>query len=140
MPFALVFVGMILIVTGVRNTYKQLGTMVVADMTGSNAPQGRAGFIMFAAAIGMVGALGAIKEMRTFSHYFLALILISILLSNTGVMQKFIAALKSARPPTVTGAPSGLPGAPGAAPGVGALPGVPNVQVTFPRTGQSGSG
>jgi hypothetical protein len=93
MPFALVFVGLVLIVTGARDTYRQLGSMIVGDMTGA---RGGAGFIMFAAAIGGVGALGAIPELRTFSHYFMALILISLVLHNSGAAQKILAALKGA--------------------------------------------
>jgi hypothetical protein len=138
MPFALVFIGLILVVTGIRDTYKQLGNMVVADMTGKN---GGAGFIMFAAAIGMTGALGAIPQLRTFSHYFLALILISILLSNTGAMQKFIAALKGARAQTPVNAPSATgPAGTGTSSGTGLFPGIPNIGITLPRTGQTASG
>jgi len=102
MPFALITIGILLVVTGIRDTYKQAANLIVADMTGSNDPQHR-GFVMFFAALAMVGALGAIPAWRQFSHYFMALILLAILLSNTGAMQKFLAALKGARAAPVTG-------------------------------------
>lgn len=94
MPFALITIGLILIVTGARDTYRQFGTMVAADMTGSN---GGAGFIYFAAAIGGVGALGAIEQLKTFSHVFMALILISLILNNSGVFAKLTQALQGAK-------------------------------------------
>ena len=119
MPFALVFIGMILIVTGVRDTYKQLGNLIVGDMTGQ---RGGAGFLMFLLAFGLVGALGSIPQARTFSHYFMALILISILLANSGAMQKLLAALKGARATTpVNVAASTGPGA--GSGGTGLIPG-----------------
>lgn len=80
MPFALVFIGLILIVTGVRGTYAQLGKMVAVDMTGAN---GGSGFLLWGAAIGGVGAIGAVPQFRTFSHAAMALILISIVLSKS---------------------------------------------------------
>jgi hypothetical protein len=102
MPFALLFIGMVLVVTGVRNTYKQLGTMVVADMTGKS---GGAGFIMFFAALFAVGAIGALSpQARTFSHYFMALIIISLLLHNATFAQRLIAALRGTRAPATTAA------------------------------------
>lgn len=98
MPFALVFVGMLLVVTGIRDTYKQLGTLVYNDMTGTGT-QGP-GFLMFLVAIGAVGALGAISQFRTFSHYFMALIIISLLLHNRGFGTQFVATLQGARKST----------------------------------------
>jgi hypothetical protein len=91
MPFALIFIGMVLVVTGLRDTYKQMATMIAGDFTGQ---RGGAGFIMFFAAIAMVGALGAVRELRSISHAFLALIIVSLLLHNAGFMQKLLAALR----------------------------------------------
>jgi hypothetical protein len=118
MPFALIFIGMVLVVTGLRDTYKQMGTMVAGDFTGQ---RGGAGFIMFFAAIAMVGALGAIRELRTFSHYFLALIIVSLLLHNAGFMQRLIAALRgtTAATPVPSGTSAGLAGYGGGTPGSG---------------------
>jgi hypothetical protein len=83
MPFVLVISGLILVVTGVRNTYADLGAQLLKDFTG---PQS---FLMWALAIGAVGALGYVSELRSLSHWFLALIIISIFLSKQGFFQKF---------------------------------------------------
>jgi hypothetical protein len=44
-------------------------------------------------ALAAVGALGYINDLKSFSHYFMALILISMVLANKGVFQNFQAAL-----------------------------------------------
>lgn len=84
MPFALVGIGLILIVTGMRDTHAQLGRQLVADFTGQQ------NFSVWVLAIGSVGALGYVAELKTFSRYFLALILISMMLSQKGFFQSFM--------------------------------------------------
>lgn len=84
MPFALVVIGMVLIITGLRNTYAQLGTTLYGDLIP---------FSKFALAIVAVGALGYIPELRRFSHWFLALIIIAMVLANKGFFQRFSQAL-----------------------------------------------
>jgi hypothetical protein len=98
MPFALVGIGLILIVTGVRDTYGQLGAQLTKDFTGSQ------NFTVWILAIGSVGALGYVRELRTFSHYFLALILLSLILANQGFFQKFTTQWKAG--PTIPTAPT----------------------------------
>lgn len=87
MAFVLVFGGLLLIVTGVNNTYVPLGSQLKTD----------AGyFVPFAVAIGAVGAIGYINDpLRRFSHYFMALILIALVLSNKGFFQNFTAGIKA---------------------------------------------
>lgn len=89
MPFALVLIGLVLLITAILNTYAQFGTQLQTDLLGSK------GFIVWVVALGSVGALGYINNLRTFSHYFMALILISMILSNKGFFQNFQAALAS---------------------------------------------
>lgn len=119
MPYALVIVGLLMIVTGINNTYSQFGAQLQADMTGSNN-QGR-GFIVWVIALFLVGALGYINNLRTFSHYFMALILISMILANKGVFAQFQKALNSG------------PVAPTASP----EPSAPSSGSTVPKTGNS---
>lgn len=83
MPFLLVAIGLVLIVTGVRDTYAQLAAQLQKDFTGQQ------NFTVWILAIGAVGALGYINSLRTFSHYFLALIIISMVISNKGFFQRF---------------------------------------------------
>ena len=88
MPFALVAVGMLLIITGFQNTYSQFGSQVAKDFTGEG------NFIYWVVAIGVVGLIGYNKNMETFSRTFIALILVVIFLSNSGFAEKFTQALK----------------------------------------------
>lgn len=90
MAFALVFVGLVLIVTGANNTYGALGAQLKSDFTGSKS------FVAWIVALGAVGALGYISDFRRFSHYFMALILISLVLSNKGFFANFTNAINSA--------------------------------------------
>lgn len=76
MPFALVFVGLLLIITGFQNTYKQFGAQVQGDFSG------KGNFLYWLLAILIVGAIGYVKSLQGFSRAFMALILLSILLSN----------------------------------------------------------
>jgi hypothetical protein len=101
MPFALVFVGLILIVTGSRNTYQQFGAKLVGDFTGPN------NFLYWIAAIGAVGALGYVDSLKTFSRVFMSLILVSMILANGGVFAKLQAAIASG-PVAPTPTPSAL--------------------------------
>lgn len=83
MPYLLVIIGTILLVTGAKNTYLQFGAQLRSDLTGPN------NFLMYAAALGIVGAAGYVEPLRKFSHYFMALILISLVLANRGFFAKF---------------------------------------------------
>lgn len=76
-----------MILTGINNTYAQFGSQLQSDFSGSKS------FIVWIIAIGSVGALGYIKDLRSFSHYFMALILISFILANKGVFASFQAAI-----------------------------------------------
>lgn len=76
MPFALLTIGMILVVTGFQNTYKQFGAQVAGDFSGQN------NFFYWVVAIGIVGALGYNDTLKPFSRAFLVLIIVGIMLSN----------------------------------------------------------
>lgn len=89
MPFALVIIGLLMIITGINNTYSPFASQLSQDFSGSKS------FLVWVLALGAVGALGYIKDLRTFSHYFMALILISMILANKGVFEQFQAALAS---------------------------------------------
>lgn len=86
MPFALVTIGLLMIVVGARGTHRAFGAQVSADFTGQGS------FLYWIAAIGSVGALGYIETFRTFSHIFMSLIIIAMFLGNQG----FFAKLKEA--------------------------------------------
>lgn len=89
MAFVLVIAGLIMIVTGARGTYSQFGAQVASDFTGPG------NFLYFVAAIGSIGALGYVPALRTFSRWFMALILLAIVLSNKGFAAKLTEALNT---------------------------------------------
>lgn len=110
MPFALIFVGLLLTVAAVRNTQDTLFTLVKGDFTG------QANFGYWAAVILIVGTLGYIKPLRGLSTAFLVLLLVVIVLSKGnpgtaggGLFTKFSSALgtTTAAPAASTTAASG---------------------------------
>lgn len=86
MPFALVTIGLLMIVVGARGTHRAFGAQLATDFTGDR------NFLYWIAAIGSVGALGYIETFRTFSHVFMSLIIVAMFLGNEG----FFAKLKDA--------------------------------------------
>lgn len=89
MPFALVFLGLLMIVTGAQDTYAAFGNQVQQDFTGEK------NFTTWLLAIGGIGALGYIDQLRFFSRMFLVLIIIAMVLANGGFFDKFQQALAS---------------------------------------------
>lgn len=88
MGYVFVTIGLLAIITGVRDTYKQFGALLVGDFTGPG------NFTYWVAAIGFVGAIGYAESLKTFSRAFLFLILIGMILRNGGVFDKLTQALK----------------------------------------------
>jgi len=89
MPFALVIIGLVLIVTGAKDTYQQLGKQVVSDFTGEN------NFTWWLVSLGAVGSLGYVKAIRPFSQAFLILIILAMVIKNGGFFQLATAALEA---------------------------------------------
>lgn len=102
MPFALVFLGLVMVVSGAKNTYKELGAEVIADFTGPG------NFTWWIMAIGAVGAVGYYGPARNFSRMFLALIIIAMVLAQQrngggGFFGQLDAALRSGPAPVTAG-------------------------------------
>lgn len=76
MPFALLFIGLILIVAAVRNTQPQLFALLKEDFTGSGS------FFIWVVAIIVIVAIGTNKTLRPVSNAFLALVIIVIIIGN----------------------------------------------------------
>lgn len=98
MPFALIIIGLLLVVTGFQNTYKQFGNQIANDFTGKN------NFLYWVIALGVIGAVGYVKELQSFSRAFMVLIIVSIFLSNKGFFNQFQNAINtvSSEPATTT--------------------------------------
>lgn len=77
MPFFFVFVGALLILTGIKDTYVALGNELQKDFTGSG------NFFVWVMALGSIGALGYVQQLRPFTNAFMLLILIAMVLSNS---------------------------------------------------------
>jgi hypothetical protein len=89
MPFVLVVVGILMIVTGVQGTYAQFGTQVSKDFYGTG------NFFYWLVAIGVVGAVGYYDPLRGISRLFMALVIISMVISNKGLFAKLQQTLAS---------------------------------------------
>lgn len=76
MPFALIGVGVLLILTGINNTYSQMFGTMQADFL--------AGYFKWALGILIVGALGYIPPLKPVSDGLLALIILVLFLASKG--------------------------------------------------------
>lgn len=94
MPLALVIIGLLMVITGVKNTHAQFGAELKSEFTGPG------NFTYWFASIVIIGAIGYSKPFKPFANAFLALVLIVIVLKNGGVFDKLKEAL--AQGPTAT--------------------------------------
>lgn len=128
MPLAFLVIGALLVVVAVRGTYANLGTMLVNDFTGASVGKG---FLVWVAAIAAIGALGWIPGLRTPSRLLLAMVILAIFISNSGVFAQAQKAVSG-------GIPSVTVSTAQASPTSEPLPAAIPVQVTG-ATGSSGS-
>lgn len=89
MPYALILIGAILLVAGVRNSYADLWELVKGDFTAQG------GFLTWVAAIAVVGGIGYIPRLRSLSIAFMTLLLLVLVISNGGVFAKLQDFIKS---------------------------------------------
>jgi hypothetical protein len=87
MGFALLFIGLLMIVTGARGTYAQFGTQLASEFQGQN------NFTYWIIALVALGALGYIKPVQTISRLLMTLVIIVLFLAHKGFFQQFQAAL-----------------------------------------------
>lgn len=86
MSLALLVIGIVFVVAAVRGQTEELFSLLRGDFTGSN------NFLYWLLALGLVGAIGYIPKLKSFSTTFLVLVIVAILLSHKG----FFADLQSA--------------------------------------------
>lgn len=82
MPYALLIIGAVMLVAGIRNTYADLWNLVRNDFTSQG------GFISWVAAIAIVGAMGYVPKLKPLSVAFMTLLLVVLIVSNGGVFAK----------------------------------------------------
>lgn len=95
MPFALVLIGLILVITAARDTHREFGALVAEDFTG----QGN--FFYWIVSILVIGSIGYYKPARAFSNSFLFLVALSMFIANRGFftkLQEAIGGIQEFRP------------------------------------------
>lgn len=106
MPFALLIIGIVLLTTAIRGTQDTLFGLVKNDFTGQN------NFIYWTVSILIIGSLGYVPKLKSFSVAFLGLVIIVLVLTKGnpngiggGFFNQFTAQLKSTQtaPATETG-------------------------------------
>lgn len=90
MAFVLIAMGVVLFVTAYQGTTVTLGSMLVQDVIGT---QGNKGYLYWAVAILVVGAVGYIQKLKGLSDAFIGLLLLVLFISNQGFFAKFNQAL-----------------------------------------------
>lgn len=84
MPFLLLFLGVVFVVSGVRGTQGDLLMLLKGDFTGKN------NFIYWILALYAIGATGYVEALRPISDAFMVLILVVMILSNKGFFDNFM--------------------------------------------------
>ena len=105
MPFALLAIGLLLVIAAYNNTQTVLASQLKKDFSGNT------GFIYWIAAVLIIGVIGYIKPMQTVSRAFLALILVVIFLTNSGFFAQFNSALSGSATAPAAGDGSAASGA-----------------------------
>lgn len=85
MALILLFLGVIVLISGVEGTWSEF-----VQLLGQDVP----GFIIWAGAIALIGAIGYIPEFEGVSNALLALVLIVIFVGHQGVWANLQAVLK----------------------------------------------
>jgi hypothetical protein len=87
MPLIFLAVGVLFLVSAVRGTQGSLLALLKDDFTGQN------NFLIWIAAVAMIGLIGLVDDFRAVSNAFLGLIVLVILISNKGFFSQLTAGL-----------------------------------------------
>jgi len=114
MPFALIMIGVVLVVASVQNTQGTLFTLVKGDFTGPN------NFFYWVAILLVIGTAGYIKPLQPVSRAFLVLLMVVLFLSKGnpqnaggGVFAQLTSALNIQTSPTSLDSQGKILGNPG---------------------------
>jgi len=88
-PVALIVVGLLLAVAGIKNNAAMLGKTIGDDFTGAGS------FWYWVVAVIIVGSVGYYSKAETVSRLFLGLIVLVFALTNGGVYSKLVEALQN---------------------------------------------
>lgn len=108
MSFALIVIGLFLLVSAIRGTQQQLVTLVRGDLTGPN------NFVYWIMAIFAIGALGYVPKLKPVSTVLLALVIAVLFFkgkgaTNGGFFSQLFSQVSQAtsNPPAATANPLG---------------------------------
>lgn len=108
MPFALLSIGILLLVVAVRDQQQAFVALVGGDFSGPG------NFLYWVVALALVGAIGYVPKAKPVSTLFIVLILLVLVLkrgtatgTTPGVFQQLVNALKTTGTPSATGIASG---------------------------------
>jgi hypothetical protein len=76
MPFVLLIIGIVFLVSAVRGTQNDLGGLIVKDFTGPK------NFVYWVIVLLLIGSLGYIPKLKSLSVSFLALVLLVLILTR----------------------------------------------------------
>lgn len=110
MPFILIVVGIILLVTAIQGTTGQLASMLSQDVFGAG------GYLYWFVAILVIGAVGYVKQLKTLSDMGIFLVVLVLILSHKGLFQQFNAELKKIKSSGFGASATSAPGTGVAAP------------------------
>lgn len=95
MPLVILIIGLMLFVSGMRNTQDEFLNLIKSDFTGG---QNSNGFLSWMLAIAAIVGIGYYKPVRPISDAFLLLVIIILFLSNKGVASQFVAQTSNLSP------------------------------------------
>lgn len=108
MPYAIILIGAVLLVSGIRGTYSDLWQLVRGDFSGTDS------YLAWVAAIAVIGGIGYVPKLKPLSVALLTLLLIVLVLTREkggGVFEKLQAYIQA-----------GIPGSAGNKTAVNSLP------------------
>lgn len=124
MPYALVILGVLLLVTAVRGTQGDLWALLKSEFSGTNS------FVVWASAFLILGMIGYIKTVRPATDALMMLVLFALIVKNRGgFFDQFNQAIRN--PVAPAGGASAVP----ALPQTDLAAGVP--LVTTPQSGRN---
>lgn len=133
MPFALIIIGVLIVLTAINNTAPAFGSQVYKDLFSEDG-----GFVYWVAGIVIVGLFGYVPSLKKPSDLFMILIIVAMLMKNGGFFTTLQQGLANASgsgtsATTTTGALGTISGIPG----VSSLIGTAEQNVVFsnPVTG-----
>lgn len=103
MPFVLLIIGVVFLVSSVRGTQGQLGTLIQGDFIGQN------NFVYWLVVLLLIGSVGYIQKLKSLSVAFLVLVILVLVLTRgnpSGVGGGFFSQLTSQLASTTSASPA----------------------------------